>query len=417
MEITPQTAAFIEAHAHDDPRALALQAAKYPEVDMPLAVRQLAARQLAARKIPSWHCTEGLWYPCHLSMEQCSSEATAVYKASLVEGESMADLTGGFGIDCSFLARRFRRVTYVERQEELCELARHNFPLLGLNDVTVCCSQAEPFLQAMEPVDCLFLDPARRDGHGGKTVAIADCEPDVAALEPLLVSKAQRVLVKLSPMLDLSLALRTLKHVVEVHIVAVNNECKELLLVLQVEASVGDAPAVDAASKEGATAASSLPCAVRLHCEHIPTVGPHQHETFTLQQEREAVCPLATEVGTFLYEPNAALLKAGAFRWLAQRYGVRKLHSSSHLYTSDEPVPDFPGRCFRVEAVSGFGKKELKTFLQGMVQTNLTVRNFPMSVAELRKRLKLKEGGDAYIFATTLADERKVLVRGRKYTS
>ena len=414
MEITPQTADFIEAHAHDDPRALALQVAKYPEVDMPLAVRQLAARQLAARKIPSWHCTAGLWYPCHLSMEQCSSEATAAYKASLVEGESMADLTGGFGIDCSFLARRFRRVTYVERQEELCELARHNFPLLGLNDVTVCCSQAEPFLQAMEPVDCLFLDPARRDGHGGKTVAIADCEPDVAALEPLLVSKAQRVLVKLSPMLDLSLALRTLKHVVEVHIVAVNNECKELLLVLQAEASVGDAPVTDAVSKEGATAVSWLSREVRLHCEHIPAAGSHQHEVFTLQQEREAICPMASEIGAYLSEPNVALLKAGAYRWLAQRYGVQKLHPSSHLYTSDERVADFPGRSFRVEAVSGFGKKELKTFLQGMAQANLTVRNFPMSVAELRKRLKLKEGGDAYIFATTLADERKVLVRGRK---
>ena len=252
------------------------------------------------------------------------------------------------------------------------------------------------YLNRMQPVDCLFLDPARRDGHGGKTVAISDCEPDVSAWEDLLVEKANVVMVKLSPMLDLSLALKTLKHVREVHIVSVNNECKELLLILQ---------------------KSSVSSQILIHCEHILSANKHQSFTFTLEQERASECPLSTEVESFLYEPNASILKAGAYRSITQFYPVKKLHTSSHLYVSSHYIEDFPGRSFHVEGVSGFGKKDLKTFLQGLDKANLTVRNFPSSVADLRKRLKLKEGGDDYLFATTLADESKVLVKCKKATN
>lgn len=394
MELSAETLHFIEEHKEDDTRMLALQGSKYPQIDMSVAVTQIAGRQIAARKIPSWHQVPGLWYPRHLSMEQCSSEVTARYKASLLKGDTFADLTGGFGIDCAFIARHFQHADYVERQAELCELAKHNFPLLDLKHISVHNQDGVEYLQAMSPVDCLFLDPARRDGHGGKTVAISDCEPDVDALESLLVDKADRVMVKLSPMLDLSLALRELKTVCEVHIVAVNNECKELLLLLQKSPVSSDIP---------------------VHCEHITGSGERQHYVFTLAAEKSASCSLASVVGAYLYEPNAAILKAGAYRLLTQAYpAVEKLHVNSHLYTSSTFVSDFPGRRFRVEAVSGFGKKELKGFLEGMDKANITVRNFPLSVAELRKRLKLKEGGEDYIFATTLADEQKVLVRGRR---
>ena len=232
MQLSPETLRFIEENVRADVRSLALQAKKYPQVDMAMAVVQIAGRQIAEAKVPSWYQTEGLLYPKHLSMEQCSSEATALYKSGLVQGDTFADLTGGFGVDCSFLSRRFRTSHYVERQSELCDLARHNFPLLGL-DIEVYHQDGVSFLQQMQPVDCIYLDPARRDGHGGKTVAISDCEPDLCQLEELLVSKARTVLVKLSPMLDLSLALKDLKHVCEVHIVSTDNECKELLLVLQ----------------------------------------------------------------------------------------------------------------------------------------------------------------------------------------
>lgn len=392
MQIDAPTLRFIEENARADVRSLALQARKFPDVDMAEAVTQIAGRQVAEAKIPSWYRTPGLLYPRHLSMEQCSSEATALYKAGLVQGDTFADITGGFGIDCSFLSRRFRRADYVERQAELCELARHNFPLLGL-EIGVHHQDGIDYLKAMRPVDCLYLDPARRDGHGGKTVAISDCEPDVSAWEDLLVTKARTVLVKLSPMLDLSLALKTLKHVCEAHVVSVNNECKELLLLLR---GTPDSPEIP------------------IHCEHIAGTGIRQHFIFSQAQERNSDCPLAHEVGAYLYEPNASILKAGAYRSLTQAYPVRKLHPSSHLYTSDCLVDDFPGRSFRVEAVSGFGKKELKTFLQGMEKANLTIRNFPSSVAELRKRLKLKEGGEDYLFATTLTDERKVLIKGKK---
>ena len=389
MQLSAETIAFIEEHARADVRSLALQAKKYPEVDMAMAVVQIAGRQIAEAKIPSWYRVEGLLYPKHLSMEQCSSEATALYKMGLVEGETFADLTGGFGIDCSFLSRKFKQADYVERQAELCELAGHNFPLLGLN-IGVHNEDGVDYLKRMQPVDCLYLDPARRDGHGGKTVAISDCEPDVSALEELLVEKAKTVMVKLSPMLDLSLALKSLKHVREVHIVSVNNECKELLLLLR---------------------KSAVSSEIQIHCEQIVNSCEHQHYAFTLSEEHTSECPLAEAMGAYLYEPNASILKAGAYRSLTQAYPVEKLHASSHLYTSAHFIEDFPGRRFKVEKVSGFGKKELKEFMQGMEKANLTIRNFPSTVAELRKRLKLKEGGEDYLFATTLADESKVLIK------
>ena len=392
MQISSETLRFIEENAQADVRTLALQAKKYPQVDMAMAVVQIAGRQIAEAKVPSWHQIEGLLYPKHLSMEQCSSELTARYKARLVEGETFADLTGGFGIDCSFLSQQFKQADYVERQSELCELAKHNFPLLDLN-IGVHNEDGVEYLNRMQSVDCLYLDPARRDDHGGKTVAISDCEPDVSAWEDLLVEKAKVVMVKLSPMLDLSLALKTLKHVREVHIVSVNNECKELLLILQ--KSTGSSE-------------------ILIHCEHILGANKHQSFTFTQEQERASECPLSTEVGSYLYEPNASILKAGAYRSITQSYPVKKLHTSSHLYVSSHYIEDFPGRSFQVEAVSGFSKKDLKTFLQGLEKANLTIRNFPSSVADLRKRLKLKEGGEIYLFATTLADESKVLIKCKK---
>ncbi len=393
MIISASTLEFIRQHAGDDVRALALQAGRYPEVDIRTAIVQIAGQQAAKDKIPSWAATEGLLYPPHLSLEQCSSELTARYKASLIDppGDSLTDLTGGFGIDCAFLASCFQQVTYVERQEELCEIAAHNFPLLNLNHITVCHADGVEHLQRMEPVDTLFIDPARRNEHGGKTVSIADCEPDVAQWEELLVDKARRVMIKLSPMLDLTLAMNDLHHVYEAHIVSVNNECKELLLLLKRE------PVTE----------------VLVHCINFTSKGV-QSVVFTREQEQSASCPYTSEMGAFLYEPNASLLKAGAFRSIAHLYKVDKLHPNSHLYTSNQYIENFPGRAFRVQTAGSFNKKDIKELLGDIRKANLTVRNFPASVAELRKRLKLNEGGDTYIFATTLADDSKILIRCEK---
>ena len=400
IQISPETQLFIREHSSDDVRALALQAKKYPDIDMPTAITQSAGRQVAAEKIPSWREKEEIWYPKHLSLEQCSSETTARYKARLFQGDSLTDLTGGFGIDCSFLAAGFKSATYVERQEELCEIAAHNFPILNLNHINVRNEDGVAYLQTMSPVDCIFLDPARRNEHGGKTVAISDCEPDVAGLEELLLSKAKRIMVKLSPMLDLSLALKELKHTQEVHILSVNNECKELLLLLGQEAPTEQAP----------------PEEIPIRCANLFTKGAQeeQHFAFTREQEQHSQCTYTDSLGDYLYEPNASLLKAGAFRSVAAAYSVRKLHPNSHLYTSDTFIGNFPGRIFRIVNQCSFNRKEAKESLADLKKANVTVRNFPATVAELRKRLHLTEGGDTYLFASTLNDGRKVIIRCEK---
>lgn len=395
MQISPETQQFIREHLSDNVRTLALQAKKYPDVDMPAAITQIAGRQTAAEKIPSWKEIEDIWYPKHLSLEQCSSEITARYKASLLQGDSLTDLTAGFGIDCSFLAAGFQSVTYVERQEELCEIATHNFPILNLNHITVRNEDGVDHLKAMSPVDCIFLDPARRNEHGGKTVAISDCEPNVAELEELLLSKANRIMVKLSPMLDLTLALKELEYTQEVHIISVNNECKELLLLL------GQNPSAE----------------VPIHCVNLSTKGEpkEQHFVFTREQEQRSECAYTDALENYLYEPNTSLLKAGAFRSIATAYPVKKLHPNSHLYTSDTLITDFPGRIFRIVDQCSFNKKEIKEKLADLKKANLTVRNFPATVAELRKRINLAEGGDTYLFASTLNNGQKILIRCEKF--
>ena len=400
MTLNEDTLHFIREHRRDDVRSLALQARKYPAIDMPAVITQIAGWQVAKEKVPSWAAREELLYPVHLSMEQCSSEITARYKAEIIttgamgKADTFTDLTGGFGIDCAFLSACFEQATYVERQPALCEIASHNFPLLGLYHINVCNEDSVQHLQSMTPVDWIFIDPARRDGHGGKTVAISDCEPDVAALEELLLQKAKHVLIKLSPMLDLTLAMNDLKHVQEAHIISVNNECKELLLVLGCEEclSTDDIP---------------------VHCINLSHSQGQQALTFTRQQEKDCACTYTATLKTYLYEPNASILKAGAFRSLSSIYKAEKLHPNSHLYTSDEYIADFPGRKFRITDSCSFNKKEVKDLLGAEKKANLTVRNFPATVAELRKRLKLAEGGDTYLFATTLADERKVLINSK----
>lgn len=390
-QLSQSTIEFIRAHSQDDVRLLALQAPRYPDVDMPAAIVQIAGRQAAANKIPSWQSIEELWYPRHLSLEQCSSEITAQYKSTLADGETLADLTGGFGIDCAFMASRFRKVSYVERQEELCEIAKHNFLLLGLKHITVYNEDGVVHLQKMEPVDCIFIDPARRNEHGGKTIAISDCEPDVAELEELLLSKGKQIIIKLSPMLDLTLALKSMKRTREVHIISVNNECKELLLI------IGNEP-------------SQL---IPIHCINL-TSKEKQTFTFTREEELEAECLYTKEPGKYLYEPNASILKAGAFRSIASRYKVKKLHPNSHLYTSDLWIENFPGRSFQITGQCSFNKKEIKETIGELKKANITVRNFPATVAEIRKRTKLSDGGEVYLFATTLFNEQKVFIKCSK---
>lgn len=385
------TESFILAHRLDRVETLAFALAKRRDVDAAFALRQIDGWQRLRAKVPSWAAVADLRYPARLSLEQCSGEAAAAYKLRVARrllppGGTLVDLTGGLGVDFSFLARHFGKAVYVERQAELCRLARHNFPLLGLPDAVVAEADGTDFLAEMAKADLVFLDPARRDGAGRKTVLIEDCEPDVLKLRPLLMEKAAFAMLKLSPMLDLHSAVKALGRVAEAHVFATHGECKDLLLVLARGASV---PAVHCA-EDGA------------------------EFTFTADEEREACPTYASRVKDFLYEPGASLLKAGAFKAVAVRFGLEKLHPNTHLYTSDSLVPDFPGRSFRVERTGGFGKRELRVFCNGVERANLTVRNFPVSVAELRRRLRVKEGGGEYWFAATLADGSRTLIACRK---
>ncbi len=398
------TAEFIREYRERDIRQLALQANRFPDVDMPYALDQIQGWQIARRKLPKWAACDGVIFPPHLSMEQCSSEPTAQYKLNLAmewaervgHASSMTDLTGGFGVDFSFTSCAFAAATYVERNEQLCHIVEHNLPLLGLNNATVVCADAVEYLSTVEPQTMLFLDPARRDEHGAKTVMLADCTPDVVQLLPKLLEKSRFTMLKLSPMLDWHKAVDDLQGTVrEVHIVSVGGECKELLLVLStvVESELK----VYCADLSTASDTSSL---------FVYTPGssaPVANSTFNIQHS------------TFLHEPNASIMKAGCFDELAAAYGVSPVSRNSHLFLSDEPIEGFPGRSFVVERVTTMNKGELRKALAGIEKANIATRNFPLTVAELRKRLKIKDGGDVYIFATTTAEGEHLLLISRKY--
>jgi len=387
---------FILAHANDDVRQLALKAHGIKGIDLPFVLDQIAGRQTAKRKLPSWAAVSGVIYPPHLSMEQCSSERTAQYKAEIISLHTpysllLTDLTGGFGVDFSFMSRSFKHAVYVERQDKLCDIAKENFRLLGLDNAEVVCGDGEEYLRQMNKADVIYLDPARRDSNGAKTFAISDCTPDVVTLLPLLLQKATVVMVKLSPMLDWRKAIADIgeEYVREVHIVSVNNECKELLLLI--------------------TSQQTTPPA--LFCVNFTgdKVSTLKSPLITPQCPRVANVSLSSSP-LYLYEPNASIMKAACFDILLAKYeNLEKIAPNSHLFTSDTLVPDFPGRTFSIKASTSLNKKELRRALSGITSANITTRNFPLSVADLRKRLKLKDGGDTYIFATTDSNDAHIL--------
>lgn len=482
---------FIRQHQDDDVRQLAFLGSKYPEVDMPFALDQIRGRKMARVKLPRWASIDGIIYPPHISMEQCSSEQTALYKAELAarllglspsssengeekekesenalnlhlseicefagkgavdsefaknkatckkqqilteleenvneikeephEGDfseetGFVDLTGGFGVDFSYIASRLGvKSMYVERQAHLCEAAKENFGRLGLKNAIVkngdgievlhsfaskkeaaaseslgiTEDQPQSLLKTNLGLKLIFIDPARRDDAGNKVVSLKDCTPDVTLLQKEMLSKADYVIIKLSPMLDWHRAVSELNCVQEVHIISVNNECKELLLVLSAR-NMGN---------------------LRIYC--VNDAQSFVCDELEMEESSVKIAPSTLEEMQYLYEPNASLMKAGCFSVLSERYDARMLSKNSHLFVSREPIAVFPGRSFRIIAVSSFNKKELKRHLSGITKANIAIRNFPLSVAELRKRLKLKDGGETYIFATTLSDESHVLV-------
>ena len=497
---------FIRQHQNDDVRQLAFLGSKYPEVDMPFALDQIRGRKMARVKLPRWASIDGIIYPPHISMEQCSSEQTALYKAELAarllglspsssengeekekesenasnlhlseicefagkgavdsefakneatckkqqilteleenvneikeephEGDfseetGFVDLTGGFGVDFSYIASRLGvKSMYVERQAHLCEAAKENFGRLGLKNVSVkngdgievlhsfaskkeaaasdslgiTEDQSQSLLKTKLGLKLIFIDPARRDDAGNKVVSLKDCTPDVTLLQEEMLSKADYVIIKLSPMLDWHRAVSELNCVKEVHIISVNNECKELLLVLSAR-NMGE---MEASSADGEVKHAGN---LRIYC--VNDAQSFVCDELDMESSSVKIAPSTLEEMQYLYEPNASLMKAGCFGVLSERYDARMLSKNSHLFVSRGPIAAFPGRSFRIIAISSFNKKELKRHLSGITKANIATRNFPLSVAELRKRLKLKDGGETYIFATTLSDESHMLV-------
>ncbi len=387
--IDKATMEYVEAHRNDDVARLAL-APMPQDVVRELALRQIEGWQTAREKVPLWANTLEIVYPPHLSLEQCSSQATATLKATLVEGDTLVDLTGGLGVDFSFMAPRFAHAVYVEHNEELCALARHNFACLGLTHCEVVHSTAEDYLASMPEASVIFVDPARRDSHGGRTVLLSDCTPDVEALHDTLLAKARRVLLKLSPMLDWHDAVARLAPVKEVLIVSVGGECKELLLLLDREHT-------------GATTVTCL----------------NDDQIFAFNTDEPCPpLPLWDGEGSrrYLYEPNASIMKAGCHERLANRYGLVAVAHNSHLFLGDDPLPDFPGRSFVINESLPLTSSLLKRGVPGLAQANVTVRNYPMRTEQLRRRLGLKDGGDTYLFATTAQGGRKWLFRCTKPT-
>ena len=430
-----ETREFVAMHRNEDVRELALKAKRVEGLDLPLALDQIAGWQIARKKLPQWASCEGIVYPPHISVEQCSSQFTAQYKSeiaqtllapaatvrarvsdsaesvmqtaksafqlsdspesdTLVARSSMVDLTGGFGVDFSYLARGFSQATYVERQRHLCDLAEHNMAALGLDQARIVCGDGVEYLRQMGPVDFIYLDPARRDEHGSRTYAIEDCTPNVLELRDLLLAKSQYTLVKLSPMLDWRKAVADFDGAVrEVHIVATGNECKELLLVLGQQVH-------------------EEPSAPRVFCVNDNQRIDYDSAAYT-QGLRIGGKPLP-EAKNYLYEPNASIMKAGCFDLVEERFGVTQVGPSSHLFVSATPVADFPGRGFAIEAIGGMNKKDIKRLLNGTKQANIAVRNFPLTAPQLRKKLKLADGGPVYLFGTTMQGCDHVLLRTSK---
>lgn len=386
MKLTRELIHFVREHEKDDVRSLALQAGKYPDIDMELAIRQITGRRIAKVKIPLWYDNENIIYPKHISLEQSSSEQTALYKSALYSGNSIIDLTGGMGVDFSLLSRKFKQATYVEQQQNLAEIALCNFKALGLDNTDVICSDCIEYLKTMPKADMIYIDPARRDNTGRKTIRIEDCTPNILEIENLLEEKADITMIKLSPMLDISLALKSLTNISHIHIISVNNECKELLFI-----------------KEKTAGQTTY------HCVNI-LKDKTDIFTFSKDEEESGTIAYSSNPDKYLYEPNASILKAGAYKTVAKTYSLNKLHVNSHLYTSDILHENFNGRIFSIVNVLSLNKKDIKGHIHQIKQANITTRNFPLSVQEIRKKTGIKEGGDTYIFATTLADERKVLL-------
>ena len=373
---------FINSHINSSASDLMLKASSYPEWDMKAIAQQLVGKQIAKKKLPTWFQNNEILYPVRLSMEQCSSETTAKYKTTIINSGRGIDLTGGFGVDTIFLSKQSESLIYCERNEDLASLVNHNFKALNQHNCEVHVGDGVEYLKNLKKIDWIYVDPSRRK-ESQRIYRLEDCEPNVIDLIGLFFDKAENVLIKTAPLLDIQQTLRDLKSVKEVHVIAVNNDCKEVLYLLE----------------KDFTGETQIFC-VNLKKEHI------EEFRFTLSEEREAL-NLYSEPLEYIYEANVAIMKAGAFKSIASKHELYKLHKHSHLYTSQKLISEFPGRRFNVKEVLNHDKKSLTKLPK---KANIACRNYPHKVDVLKKKLKINDGGNYYIFATTLKGEKLKLI-------
>jgi len=413
---TKELREFIIQHKDDDVDSLLLSAKRYPDIDVPYAVDQIEARRRLKNKLPEWYAvSDGLIMGGRVPAEQCSSELTAKYKRSLVLGDSLCDLTGGMGVDLYYMSRGLKSAIYTERQHHLCEAAQHNFSVLGTDNISV--REGDGRDLPLPDVDTIYLDPARRAGDGSRVYEVSDCEPNVIEWQDELLRHCKRLVTKLSPMADVQRTLDRLVNVTDVHIVAVKGECKELLVVQSGSrgclSSVQCEVTSDASSLQAGPSVLSGVSGICVHCVDFVTEGVLEHH-YQLDDEAKAIAEYCGDtVSSYLYEPDVTLMKAHAFRHLCSVYGVKKLDADVHLYTSDTLVANFPGRRFIIDEVMDFSSKLLKNLKRSIPQANITSRGFVLTADELRKRAGIKDGGNIYLFAGTVAG-KKVLLKCSK---
>lgn len=371
--LEPEVQKFIDEHLNSDISKLLFKGSSFDGITVQELAEQVEAKKRSKHKLATWYTTENIYYPNKLNIEQTSSEISAKYKSSLIYGDTLIDLTGGFGVDAYHFSKQFKNVTHCEINSDLSKIVKHNYHQLRVSNIDTISTNGLSYLNARkQDFDWIYIDPSRRNDSKGKVFLLEDCLPNVPKNLKLFFKYTSNILIKVSPMLDITSAIRELTFVKEVHVVAVNSEVKELLFILEKE----------------------FKGTIIIKTIHI---GSTQYQCFEADYKSEFKAEYSLPK-TYLYEPNAAILKAGLFDEIT-KLGISKLHQNSHLYTSEELI-DFPGRRFLVKNVIPYDKKQLKKLIPSK-KVNITTRNFPETVAQIRKKTKLKEGGNSYLFFTT----------------
>lgn len=375
---------FISKNLTANISSLLLKGSPFEHVSVQELANQIIAKKKAEKKLPTWFLSKNIYYPNKLSIEQTSSEITATYKSNLLTGNSIIDITGGFGIDAFYFAKYFKKVIHCEIDTTLSEIVAHNYKQLQVNNIKTIASDGLIFLKNTDiTFDCIYVDPSRRNEHKGKVFLLKDCLPNIPDNLDLLFAKSTSILIKNSPILDITSAIHELQYVKEVHIIAVKNEVKELLFLLE----------------KGYT-----------NDILIKTINLQKEKTsiFNFTYQSKAVSTY-THPLQYLYEPNAAILKAGGFHHVSEQFNICKLHQHSHLYTSNTLIDDFPGRSFKIKDCFSYDKKQIKQKVTER-KANITTRNFPKTVAQIRKETKLIDGGGCYLFFTKGYDNKNIVI-------